>query len=54
MLTTGIHPKKFIVEGKEDELIKILVENILKVADAFYPKPVWYRTLDAPTDEFKS
>ena len=22
------------------------------MADAFYPKPVWYRTLDAPTDEF--
>jgi pyruvate, water dikinase len=54
MLTTGVHPKKFIVEGNEDELIKLLVENILKVADAFYPKPVWYRTLDAPTDEFKS
>lgn len=54
MLTTGVHPKKFIVEGNEDELIKVLVENILKVADAFYPKPVWYRTLDAPTDEFKS
>jgi pyruvate,water dikinase len=54
MLTTGVHPKKFIVEGKEDELIKVLVENILKVADAFYPKSVWYRTLDAPTDEFKS
>lgn len=54
MLTTGIHPKKFIKEGNEDELIKTLVENILKVADAFYPKPVWYRTLDAPTDEFKS
>ncbi len=54
MLTTGVHPKKFIIEGREDELIKLLVENILKVADAFYPKPVWYRTLDAPTDEFKS
>lgn len=54
MLTTGVHPKKFIVEGKEEELIKVLVENILKVADAFYPKSVWYRTLDAPTDEFKS
>lgn len=54
MLTTGVHPKKYIKEGREDELIKILVENILKVADAFYPKPVWYRTLDAPTDEFKS
>ncbi len=54
MLTSGVHPKKFIIDGKEDELIKILVENILKVVDEFYPKPVWYRTLDAPTDEFKS
>lgn len=54
MLTSGVHPKKFIIDGREDELIKILVENILKVVDKFYPKPVWYRTLDAPTDEFKS
>ena len=54
MLALGVHPKKFIKDGKEDELVKALVENILKVADAFYPKTVWYRTLDAPTDEFKS
>ncbi|MCL2115451.1 MAG: phosphoenolpyruvate synthase [Methanobrevibacter sp.] len=54
MLTSGVHPKKFILDGKEDELINILVENILKVVDVFYPKPVWYRTLDAPTDEFKT
>lgn len=54
MLTSGVHPKKFISEGKEDELIKILMDNILKVVDVFYPKPVWYRTLDAPTDEFKT
>lgn len=54
MLALGVHPKKFIIENREDELIKALVENILKVADAFYPKSVWYRTLDAPTDEFKS
>lgn len=54
MLTSGIHPKKFILDGKEDELIKILMENILKVVDIFYPKPVWYRTLDAPTDEFQT
>ncbi len=54
MLTSGVHPKKFITDGREEELIKILVENILKVADAFYPRPVWYRTLDAPTDEFKT
>jgi pyruvate,water dikinase len=54
MLTTGVHPKKYILEGREDELIRVLVENILKVADSFYPKSVWYRTLDAPTDEFKT
>lgn len=54
MLTTGVHPKKYIQEGNEAELIRVLVENILKVADSFYPKPVWYRTLDAPTDEFQS
>lgn len=52
MLTTGTHPDKFIKDGNEDELIKTLVENVMIVADAFYPKPVWYRTLDAPTDEF--
>ncbi|MBU4608510.1 MAG: phosphoenolpyruvate synthase, partial [Euryarchaeota archaeon] len=54
MLATGVHPKKYIKDGNEDELINILVENILKVVDVFYPRPVWYRTLDAPTDEFKT
>ncbi|MBQ9024985.1 MAG: phosphoenolpyruvate synthase [Methanobrevibacter sp.] len=52
MLTAGIHPGKFIADGKEDELIDTIAENVQIVADAFYPKPVWYRTLDAPTDEF--
>ncbi|WP_066971593.1 phosphoenolpyruvate synthase [Methanobrevibacter filiformis] len=54
MLTSGVHPKKFILDNNEEELIKILMENIIKVADVFYPKPVWYRTLDAPTDEFQT
>ncbi|MCQ2971985.1 MAG: phosphoenolpyruvate synthase, partial [archaeon] len=52
MLTSGIHPGKFIADGKEDELVNTLAENVQIVADAFYPRPVWYRTLDAPTDEF--
>ena len=52
MLTAGIHPGKFIADGKEDELIDTIADNVQIVADAFYPKPVWYRTLDAPTDEF--
>ena len=52
MLTAGIHPGKFIADGREDELIDTIAENVKIVADEFYPKPVWYRTLDAPTDEF--
>ena len=52
ILTAGAHPNKFIDEGNEEELIKILIENVIKVVDEFYPKKVWYRTLDAPTDEF--
>ena len=52
MLSTGVHPKKFILDGDEDKLVNVIAEGVLKVADEFYPKPVWYRTLDAPTDEF--
>ena len=52
MLTSGVHPGKFIADGREDELIDTIADNVQIVADAFYPKPVWYRTLDAPTDEF--
>lgn len=48
------HPKQYIKEGKADEYVNELVSRIQTVADAFYPKPVWVRTLDAPTDEFRA
>lgn len=54
ILGVGKHPIKFIREGKEEELVEKLAEGVRKVAEAFYPKPVWYRSLDAPTDEFRS
>jgi|Wag4MinimDraft_15_1082655.scaffolds.fasta_scaffold00260_2 pyruvate,water dikinase len=53
ILGIGVHPVKFIKEGKEDELVEKLVEGIRKVVEAFYPRRVWYRTLDAPTNEFR-
>ncbi|NJE09747.1 phosphoenolpyruvate synthase [Thermococcus sp. MAR1] len=53
ILTIGKHPVKFIKEGKEEELVEKLADGIRTVASAFYPRPVWYRTLDAPTNEFK-
>jgi pyruvate,water dikinase len=53
ILGIGKHPMKFIREGREEELIEKITEGVRKVAQPFYPKPVWYRTLDAPTDEFR-
>jgi pyruvate,water dikinase len=49
----GSHPQKMIKEGKEDEWINQLANGIRKVADAFSPKPVIYRTLDFKTNEYK-
>uniref|UniRef100_A0A7C3YFD9 Phosphoenolpyruvate synthase n=1 Tax=Geoglobus ahangari TaxID=113653 RepID=A0A7C3YFD9_9EURY len=48
------HPMKFIRDGEIDYYIQKLYEGMKKVVEAFYPKPVWIRTLDAPTDEFRA
>ncbi|MHC1570518.1 MAG: phosphoenolpyruvate synthase [Methermicoccaceae archaeon] len=54
ILSLEKHPSLYIKEGKEEEYVGELVKNIEVVAKAFYPRPVWVRTLDAPTDEFRS
>ncbi len=51
---SGIHPAEFLREGKEEELIKAVREGIRKVAVLFKDKPVWYRTFDARSDEFRN
>ncbi|RLI78511.1 phosphoenolpyruvate synthase [Archaeoglobales archaeon] len=48
------HPMKYIRDGEIDEYIDVLYKEMKKVLKAFYPKPVWIRTLDAPTDEFRA
>ncbi|AEA47514.1 pyruvate, water dikinase [Archaeoglobus veneficus] len=48
------HPMKYIKDGEIDKYIEELYKGMKKVAKAFYPKPVWIRTLDAPTDEFRT
>ena len=47
-------PGWFIANNKEDEFVKELHDGIKIVMDAFPGKPVWVRTLDAPTDEFRN
>ncbi|HON81510.1 MAG TPA: phosphoenolpyruvate synthase [Methanoregulaceae archaeon] len=46
-------PGWFITYGQEEEFIQELMRGIKIVLDAFNGKPVWVRTLDAPTDEFR-
>ncbi len=55
MLTrAGMHPINYVRQGKSDELTKIIVDGVGKVAEVFKPKPVWVRTLDTRTDEFRN
>lgn len=55
MLTkSGVHPMEYIRSGRAEELTSILLDGIGKIAKVFYPKPVWVRTLDARTDEFRN
>ncbi|OPY35560.1 MAG: Phosphoenolpyruvate synthase [Methanoregula sp. PtaU1.Bin051] len=47
-------PGWFITNHREEEFVKELHDGIRIVLDAFPGKPVWVRTLDAPTDEFRN
>ncbi|HXX55473.1 MAG TPA: phosphoenolpyruvate synthase, partial [Methanoregula sp.] len=47
-------PGWFIANNREEDFIKELYDGIKTVLDAFPGKPVWVRTLDAPTDEFRN
>ena len=46
-------PAAYIASHGADDFGDALAEGIRPVAEAFYPRPVRVRTLDAPTDEFR-
>lgn len=50
----GKHPKQFIAEGKEEELIDNLARGLRKTCAAFKDKPVIYRANDFKTNEYRS
>lgn len=53
LLRSGIHPLEMVRRGKADELESIIAEGLLSTVALFDGKPVWYKTMDAPTDEFR-
>ena len=54
ILGLGKTPDWYKKNNRTEEYIDELVKGVKTVADAFYPRPVWVRTLDAPTDEFRA
>jgi pyruvate,water dikinase len=49
---TGKHPY-YLVKQNPEELISSLLDKLGSIAKAFYPKSVWYRSLDVRSDEFR-
>jgi len=55
MLTKGgKHPAQYIRDGNPDELTNIIVEGVGTIAKIFTGKPVWVRSADIRTDEFRN
>ena len=51
IIRTGMHPQKLL---KQNKLDKVIADGVRIIADAFYPKSVYFRTFDIPTDEIRS
>ncbi len=50
----GEHPRKIIKEGRQQEYIDKLAENLRTFASGFYPRPVVYRATDFKTNEYRN
>ncbi len=49
---TGKHPF-YLVRHNPEGVVESLLSGLGSIAKAFYPKPVWYRSIDIRTDEFR-
>jgi len=53
ILSTDKTPTRYVADHGERAYVDEIVEGVHSVAEAFYPRPVRVRTLDAPSDEFR-
>ena len=51
---SGAHPSALLAEGKGEEFVKAMTASLLRIAKAFAPRPVIYRTYDFRTNEFRA
>ena len=50
----GRHPRSFIEEGRDAELVDVLRDGMIQLAKQFFPRPVRYRSLDFKSNEMRS
>jgi pyruvate, water dikinase len=48
------HPRLWLEQGRKQELVDRMAQRILPFAEAFNPRPVFYRSLDLRSHEFSS
>jgi pyruvate, water dikinase len=49
----GTHPRVLLEEGRGEEFIERMEEQVRVIAQAFHPRPVIYRAMDFRTNEFR-
>jgi pyruvate,water dikinase len=49
----GTHPRRLLAEGRGEEFVSRMAEQLQVFAQAFYPRPVIYRSMDFRTNEFR-
>jgi pyruvate,water dikinase len=49
----GEHPKHLLAQGRRDEFVDRMTTSVLRIAQAFAPRPVIYRAYDFRTNEFR-
>ncbi len=50
----GKHPRKMLEEGRSQEFTDKLADDLGRIAGAFFPRPVIYRTTDFKTNEYRN
>ncbi len=49
----GVHPRLLIEQGRQPEFVAAMSSHLLRIARAFAPRPVVYRSIDFRTNEFR-
>ncbi|MGH3330810.1 MAG: phosphoenolpyruvate synthase [Nocardioidaceae bacterium] len=49
----GEHPKHLLATGRRDEFVEKMAASVLRITQAFAPRPVVYRAVDFRTNEFR-